>query len=88
MGFDFDRSEVDTGSQSESTLDLIDQALEDSLSAEHAAIDSYRKIAASAKLGDGAALRLVRVVLAVEEEHAQILATMRDSLRHLRPRET
>jgi bacterioferritin (cytochrome b1) len=59
--------------------------LEENLISERANIDSYRRIAANGKPDDEAALRLVRVVLAVEEEHAEILSTVRDTLRDLKP---
>jgi bacterioferritin len=90
MGFDFDRSEMntdpDTGTDSDtgSVRELMEHLLEENLVAERAAIDSYRRIAANGKPQDEAALRLVRVVLAVEEEHAEILSTVRDTLRDLK----
>jgi bacterioferritin len=84
MGFDFDRSEVSSASDGGSVLQLMEQLLEENLLAERAAIDSYRRIAATADPRDEAALRLVKVVLAVEEEHAEILTTVRDTLRDLK----
>jgi bacterioferritin len=84
MGFDFDRSEVSSASDGGSVLQLMEQLLEENLLAERAAIDSYRRIAASADPREEAALRLVKVVLAVEEEHAEKLATVRDTLRDLK----
>jgi bacterioferritin len=89
MGFDFDRSETHADSDAAdsdaaSVLELMEQLLEENLLAERAAIDSYRRIAAAGKPQDEAALRLVRVVLAVEEEHAEILSTVRDTLRDLK----
>jgi bacterioferritin (cytochrome b1) len=84
MGFDFDRSEMTAQSNSGSVLELMEQLLEQNLVAEQAAIDSYRRIATSGGPEDEAALRLVRVVLAVEEEHADILSTVRDTLRDLK----
>jgi bacterioferritin (cytochrome b1) len=85
MGFDFDRSEMQTeaGSPGESLLEKMEQLLDEKLLAEQAAIESYRRIAAAGKPQDEAALRLVRVMLAVEEEHAEILSTVRDTLRDL-----
>jgi bacterioferritin len=73
-------TDADTGSVRE----LMEHLLEENLVAERAAIDSYRRIAANGKPQDEAALRLVRVVLAVEEEHAEILSTVRDTLRDLK----
>jgi bacterioferritin len=90
MGFDFDRSEMNTdpdlGTDADagSVRELMEHLLEENLVAERAAIDSYRRIAANGKPQDEAALRLVRVVLAVEEEHAEILSTVRDTLRDLK----
>jgi bacterioferritin len=90
MGFDFDRSEMNTdpdlgtGADAGSVRELMEHLLEENLVAERAAIDSYRRIAANGKPQDEAALRLVRVVLAVEEEHAEILSTVRDTLRDLK----
>jgi bacterioferritin len=90
MGFDFDRSEMNTDpdtatdADTGSVRDLMEHLLEENLVAERAAIDSYRRIAANCKPQDEAALRLVRVVLAVEEEHAEILSTVRDTLRDLK----
>ena len=85
MGFDFDRSEVQSEPDTESVFDLMEQLLKENLQAEQVAIDSYRRIVAGGKPEDEAALRLVRVVLAVEEEHADILCTVRDTLRDLKP---
>jgi hypothetical protein len=85
MGFDFDRKEMNKEPDSGSVLELMEVLLEENLLNERANIDSYRRIAASGKPDDEAALRLVRVVLAVEEEHAEILSTVRDTLRDLKP---
>jgi bacterioferritin (cytochrome b1) len=85
MGFDFDRTEMNEEQDSGSVLELMEVLLEENLLNERANIDSYRRIAASGKPDDEAALRLVRVVLAVEEEHAEILSTVRDTLRDLKP---
>jgi bacterioferritin (cytochrome b1) len=85
MGFDFDRKEMNEEQDSGSVLELMEVLLEENLLNERANIDSYRRIAASGKPDDEAALRLVRVVLAVEEEHAEILSTVRDTLRDLKP---
>jgi len=46
------------------------------------AIDAYRKIAEGGKY-DKATLRLVKVALALEEEHAEILAAIIENLRNL-----
>jgi bacterioferritin (cytochrome b1) len=85
MGFDFDRKEMSKEPDSGSVLELMEVLLEENLISERATIDSYRRIAANGKPDDEAALRLVRVVLAVEEEHAEILSTVRDTLRDLKP---
>jgi bacterioferritin len=84
MGFDFDRSEMHADSDGESVLELMEQLLDENLLAERTAIDSYRRIAAAGKPEDEVALRLVGVVLAVEEEHAEILFTVRHTLRDLK----
>ena len=84
MGFDFDRKEMSKEPGSGSVLELMEVLLEENLISERANIDSYRRIAAAGKADDEAALRLVRVVLAVEEEHAEILSTVRDTLRDLK----
>jgi bacterioferritin (cytochrome b1) len=84
MGFDFDRKEMIKEPDSGSVLELMEVLLEENLISERANIDSYRRIAAGGKPDDEAALRLVRVVLAVEEEHAEILSTVRDTLRDLK----
>jgi bacterioferritin (cytochrome b1) len=88
MGFDFDRSDLkldpaDAGG-SESAIQQMQQLLEDNLAAERALIRSCRCIAAAGTPDDTAALRLIKVVLAVEEEHVEIIAAMRDSLRELK----
>jgi bacterioferritin (cytochrome b1) len=85
MGFDFDRKEMNKEPDSGSVLELMEVLLEENLVSERANIDCYRRIAAGGKPDDEAALRLVRVVLAVEEEHAEILSTVRDTLRDLKP---
>jgi bacterioferritin (cytochrome b1) len=84
MGFDFDRKEMNKEPDGGSVLELMEVLLEETLANERANIDSYRRIAAGGKPDDEAALRLVRVVLAVEEEHAEILSTVRDTLRDLK----
>jgi rubrerythrin len=92
MGFGLDRS--DTRKESHQygpaleTMPADDpsgfsRALSQNLFAERFAIDAYRKIAANANQCDPATLRLVRVALAVEEEHAEILATILENLRNL-----
>jgi len=94
MGFDLERLET----RKEPALDGIpalgeqappmdtsgfSQALSRNLLAERFAIDAYRKIAENAGGCDKATLRLVKVALAVEEEHAQILSTILENLRNL-----
>jgi hypothetical protein len=84
MGFDFDRKEMNKEADSASVLELMEVLLEDNLISERANIDCYRRIAAGGKPEDEAALRLVRVVLAVEEEHAEIFSTVCDTLWELK----
>jgi bacterioferritin (cytochrome b1) len=94
MGFDLERSET----RKEPTLNELptlddpspsddgsnfSQALSRNLLAERFAIDAYRKIAENANNCDKATLRLVKVALAVEEEHAEILSTILENLRNL-----
>jgi hypothetical protein len=99
MGFDFDRSDATkTLRADESGLNLdessidsaadsgqwaFDQALSRNLVAERFAIDAYRTIAAHSENYDKATLRLVKVALAVEEEHVQILSAIIHNLRSL-----
>jgi hypothetical protein len=95
MGFDLDRSEVDRpvdADEAELQVDAPEQpaqrsifgrALSQNLIAERFAIDAYRKIAEHGDKYDKATLRLVKVALAVEEEHAEILSRIIDNLRHL-----
>jgi hypothetical protein len=98
MGFDFDRSDATkTLRADESGLDFdesmdsavdsgqwaFDQALSRNLVAERFAIDAYRTIAAHSENYDKATLRLVKVALAVEEEHVQILSAIIHNLRNL-----
>ena len=93
MGFDLDRSDT-----RREPLDLtpsldalsvygdpsgFSHALSQNLFAERFAIDAYRKIAENANHCDPATLRLVRVALAVEEEHAEILSVIMENLRNL-----
>jgi bacterioferritin len=96
MGFDFDRSEADRGTftaedlsppgtHTQSAFDLVDQALNRNLAAEQFAISAYREIAARGEQFDKATLRLVKVALAVEEEHAEILSSIIERLHDLGP---
>jgi bacterioferritin (cytochrome b1) len=90
MGFDFDRSEVDSDAPADedaaavpldqSVFDLMNQALKQNLVAERFAIDAYRKIAAHGEKYDKTTMRLVNVALAVEQEHAEILSSLIDEL--------
>jgi hypothetical protein len=61
----------------------FDRALSRNLVAERFAIDAYRTIAANGEKYDKATLRLVKVALAVEEEHVQILSAIIHNLRSL-----
>jgi rubrerythrin len=96
MGFDLDRSEVDRPVDAEAAgllpadapeqpaePSVFGRALSQNLIAERFAIDAYRKIAEHGDKYDKATLRLVKVALAVEEEHAEILSRIIENLRHL-----
>ena len=95
MGFDLDRSEVDRPVDADAAAlqtdapeepaeqSVFGQALSRNLIAERFAIDAYRKIAAHGDNYDKATMRLVKVALAVEEEHAEILSRIIENLRHL-----
>jgi hypothetical protein len=99
MGFDLDRSEAsewnaERGSTTPadaqtaagappSEESVFGRALSRNLIAERFAIDAYRKIASQGDSYDKATLRLVRVALAVEEEHAEILSAIMENLRNL-----
>jgi rubrerythrin len=62
---------------------LFGRALSRNLDAERFAIDAYRRLAAQGENYDKATLRLVKVALAVEEEHAEILTAIIENLRNL-----
>jgi bacterioferritin (cytochrome b1) len=83
MGFDLDRSEASEAKSPPPDPSVFSLALSRNLLAERFAIDAYRKIAASGQNYDKATLRLVKVALAVEEEHAEILAAIIENLRNL-----
>jgi len=85
MGFDLERWETHSEPEIPRAVDPSEfsEALSRNLLAERFAIDAYRKIAANADNCDKATLRLVKVALAVEEEHAEILSTILENLRHL-----
>jgi bacterioferritin (cytochrome b1) len=91
MGFDLDRTEMAdrkteakpaalTGHPDKS---VFSRALSRNLVAEQFAIDAYRRIAEHGENYDKATLRLVKVALAVEEEHAEILSAIIENLRNL-----
>ena len=91
MGFDLDRTEMaepkaggkpvtPTGHPDKS---VFSRALSRNLVAERFAIDAYRRIAEHGGNYDKATLRLVKVALAVEEEHAEILSAIIENLRNL-----
>jgi bacterioferritin (cytochrome b1) len=84
MGFDLDRSDTRNEPVAEQIGDTasFSQALSQNLLAERFAIDAYRKIAQNAGNCDKATLRLVKVALAIEEEHAEILSTLIENLRN------
>ncbi|HSZ10356.1 MAG TPA: hypothetical protein VK794_17565 [Steroidobacteraceae bacterium] len=92
MGFDLDRSEANTPAEPDAMClptaapepsAVFSRALSRNLMAERFAIDAYRKIAEHGHQYDKATLRLIKVALAVEEEHAEILSTIIENLRHL-----
>jgi bacterioferritin (cytochrome b1) len=91
MGFDLDRTEMAerraAGKPARATphheQSVFSRALTRNLVAERFAIDAYRRIAEQGENYDRATLRLVKVALAVEEEHAEILAAIIENLRSL-----
>jgi bacterioferritin (cytochrome b1) len=83
MGFDLDRSEAGESTTTPPEHSVFGRALSRNLLAERFAIDAYRKIAESGQNYDKATLRLVKVALAVEEEHAEILAALIENLRNV-----
>ena len=83
MGFDLDRSEAGEPEPRPADNSVFSQALSRNLLAERFAIDAYRQIAAGGQNYDKATLRLVKVALAVEEEHAEILSAIIENLRNL-----
>jgi bacterioferritin (cytochrome b1) len=83
MGFDLERSEVAESAPTPPDETVFSRALSRNLLAERFAIDAYRKIAESGQNYDKATLRLVKVALAVEEEHAEILSAIIENLRNL-----
>lgn len=91
MGFDLDRTEMaerrPPGKPAKPAEHLeqsvFSRALSRNLIAERFAIDAYRQIAQHGENYDKATLRLVKVALAVEEEHAEILSAIIENLRNL-----
>lgn len=83
MGFDLDRSDARVPAPGGGETSGFGAALSQNLVAERFAIEAYRKIAENGKNYDKATLRLVKVALAVEEEHAEILAAIIENLRNL-----
>lgn len=71
MGFDL---ELDGSAQRDDSL--FSRALARNLEAQRFAISAYREIAAQSGTHGRASLRLARVALAVEEEHAEILSSL------------
>ena len=90
-GMDSDESIMEAMDSDESGINpagdsgqwAFDRALSRNLVAERFAIDAYRTIAAQSENYDKATLRLVKVALAVEEEHVQILSAIIRNLRNL-----
>ena len=91
MGFDLDRTEMAVGRTAGKPAtptehpeqSVFSRALTRNLVAERFAIDAYRRIAEHGENYDKATLRLVKVALAVEEEHAEILSAIIENLRNL-----
>jgi len=91
MGFDLDRTEMAERATAGKPAkpaehpeqSVFSRALTRNLVAERFAIDAYRRIAEHGENYDKATLRLVKVALAVEEEHAEILSTIIENLRNL-----
>lgn len=83
MGFDLDRSEATESGSTPLDPTVFSRALSRNLLAERFAIDAYREIAERGQHYDKATLRLVKVALAVEEEHAEILSAIIENLRNL-----
>jgi bacterioferritin (cytochrome b1) len=83
MGFDLDRSDIAESKPAPPDQTVFGRALSRNLLAERFAIDAYREIAERGQHYDKATLRLVKVALAVEEEHAEILTTIIENLRNL-----
>ncbi|HTD72766.1 MAG TPA: hypothetical protein VK652_04515 [Steroidobacteraceae bacterium] len=91
MGFDLDRTEMaergtagkPAGPTEHGEQSVFSRALTRNLVAERFAIDAYRRIAEHGENYDKATLRLVKVALAVEEEHAEILSAIIENLRNL-----
>jgi bacterioferritin (cytochrome b1) len=83
MGFDLDRSEAGDSIPAPPDESVFGRALSRNLLAERFAIDAYRRIAEGGENYDPATLRLVKVALAVEEEHAEILSAIIENLRNL-----
>jgi bacterioferritin len=83
MGFDLDRSEAGESEAIAADNSVFGRALSRNLLAERFAIDAYREIAERGQDYDKATLRLVKVALAVEEEHAEILSAIIENLRNL-----
>jgi len=83
MGFDLDRSEAGESEPIAAESSVFGRALSRNLLAERFAIDAYREIAERGQHYDKATLRLVKVALAVEEEHAEILSAIIENLRNV-----
>jgi bacterioferritin (cytochrome b1) len=83
MGFDLDRSEAGASEPIAAENSVFGRVLSRNLLAERFAIDAYREIAERGQHYDKATLRLVKVALAVEEEHAAILSAIIENLRNL-----
>jgi bacterioferritin (cytochrome b1) len=74
---------VEQSAEQSAEREVFSTALSRNLIAERFAIDAYRKMAEHGDKYDKATLRLVKVALAVEEEHAEILSKIIENLRDL-----
>jgi bacterioferritin (cytochrome b1) len=71
MGLEFERDGSSQGAES-----VFRRALARNLIAQRFAIDAYRQIAEHSENHGKASVRLAKVALAVEEEHAEILSSL------------
>jgi bacterioferritin len=78
---DFDRADLSTRSHSEYVAaDELVEMIRENLVAERVAIESYSEIIRYIGEGDPTARRLMEEILAVEEEHADDMKTLLETL--------